>query len=328
MAELLRVGLVGCGRHGRLLAQALAQVPGAALVACCDPNPAALAGFPGDLARFPSIPAMLDQARLDAAIVATAHAALAEAAGAVVEGGRHVFCEKPFALNAAQARPVVDAARRHGVNLMVGYCLRYDALRLQARGLIERGALGEIAWVGGGKGGRPLDGWLTSREAGGGTLLWLGSHLVDQVNWLLDQRPRRVYAEMARRPDGGTDRTTVFTIRYEGGTLAHLDCSQAAHASYDYLELAGAHGRLRVEWLPRRTLVVHSEVLPEYREPTVIQLPANDHLPMYVAELREFVASILERRPPAIGGEDALRVLEVLDAVAASAEQGAPVVLE
>src|SRR5581483_11809833 len=126
-----------------------------------------LASFPAEgLARFDDIQMMVERARLDAAIVVTGHAALSAAAGAVVEAGCHVFCEKPLGVNSAQARPVVDAARRRGVNLMVGYCLRYDELRCWAKDLIDRGVLGDIAYVTAGKGGRPLEGWMTSRDAG------------------------------------------------------------------------------------------------------------------------------------------------------------------
>lgn len=327
MIDTLRFGLIGCGQHGRLLTSALSQVPGTALVACSDTSADSLGSFPGEgLGRYADYREMLERERLDAAIVVTAHGALAAAAAAVADSGLQVFCEKPAGLTAAQARPAVEAARRAGVNLMVGYVLRYDSLRRQLHDLLRAGAVGEIAYVVAGKGGAPLTGWMAGAEVGG-QLLWVGSHLVDQVNWLLARPAERVYAEMVRRPDTGVDQTTVFTVRYAGGVLAHFDCSQAAHLSYDYVEVVGSRGRVRAEWVPRRVLSVHSEVVPEYREPTTIHPVKNDMLTMYVDELREFVASVREQRPPAITGEDGLRALELLDAVRASAEQGAPVKL-
>src|SRR5262245_65447805 len=130
---------------------------------------------------------MLDRVDLDAVIVVTAHHALAAAVTAVVESGRHAFCEKPLATTAAAGQPAVAAARRAGVNLMVGYCLRYDALRRRMKELLDAGAVGEVAYVAAGKGGppHPAQGWLADRSAGGGQLMWVGSHLVDQVNWML-----------------------------------------------------------------------------------------------------------------------------------------------
>ncbi len=328
MTETVRFGVIGCGDHGRRLTQALTGVPGARLVACSDANPAALASFPGEgLERYNSGAEMLAQAQIDAVIVVTAHAALAATATAALESGRHVFCEKPMAVNAAQGRPVVEAARRAGRNLMVGYCLRYDALRAWTKRLIDQGAVGDIRYVCAGKGGQPLTGWLADRAVGGGELMWLGSHLVDQVNWMVGRRAERVYAEMVRQPDGITDQTSVFTIRYEGGVLAHLDCSQGQHANSDYVEIVGSQGRIHTAWVPRMVMTVHSNVIPEYREPTEIRPLDTNWLQMYTEELREFVASIQEGRQPAVSGEDGLRALEILDAVDESAERNAPIPL-
>jgi predicted dehydrogenase len=329
MADALRFGLIGCGNHGRLQLSALARVPGTTVVACCDANEAAMRAVAvGGVEGFTDYRTMLERADLDAVIVVTAHHALASAVTAVVESGRHAFCEKPMATTAGAGRPAVAAARRAGVNLMVGYCLRYDAMRRRMKELIDAGAVGEVAFVSAGKGGAPHQGgWQLDPALGGGQLMWVGSHLVDQVNWMLGRRAERVYAEMERRPDGGTDKTTVFTIRYDGGVLAHLDCSQAANATYDFVEVVGSRGRVRADWRPRPALTVHSEALAGFEEPTTVEPIAPDNLAMYTAELVEFVDSVRQRRRPAIDGDDALRVLEVLDAVVASAERAAPVSL-
>jgi len=330
MADVLRFGLIGCGQHGQLQASALARVPGTALVACADPNEVARSAVAsGSVAGFADYRSMLERTELDAVIVVTAHHALAEAVTAVAESGRHVFSEKPLATSAAAARPAIAAARRASVNLMVGYCLRYDALRRRVKELLEAGVVGDVAYVAAGKGGppHPAEGWLADRSLGGGQLMWVGSHLVDQVHWMLGQRAERVYAEINRRPDTGTDATSVFTIRFDGGALAHLDCSQATHTAYDYVEVVGSRGRVRADWRPRRMMFVHSDAIPGYGEPTIVAPGSYDHLAMYVEELREFVGSIRERRLPAIAGEDGLRVLEVLDAVVTSADRGTPVSL-
>jgi myo-inositol 2-dehydrogenase/D-chiro-inositol 1-dehydrogenase/scyllo-inositol 2-dehydrogenase (NAD+) len=329
MAEALRFGLIGCGNHGRLQLSALARVPGTTLVACSDPNEAAMRAVAvGGVAGFSDYRTMLERSDLDAVIVVTAHHALAAAVTAVAESGRHVFCEKPLATTAAAGRPAVAAAGRAGVNLMVGYCLRYDALRRRMKELLDACAVGEVAFVVAGKGGSPhQSGWQLDPALGGGQLMWVGSHLVDQVNWMLGRRAERVYAEMERRPDVGTDNTTVFTIRYGGGVLAHLDCSQATHATYDFVEVVGSRGRVRADWRPRPSLSVHSDAIAGFEEPTTVEPVSSDNLAMYAAELTEFVDSVRQRRPPAIGGEDALRVLEVLDAAVASADRGAPVSL-
>ena len=323
----LRFGLIGCGEQGRLLAAALRQVPGTSLVACSDPDPACRDAVPGhDVARFADLHQMLQQKQpLHAVIVATPHPVLAEASLAVVDSGRHVFCEKPLATSAAAARPVVQAAKRNGVNLMVGYVQRFFPLRQRMKSLLDDNACGQLAYIVAGKGGPPLLGWRQTRRAGGGQLLWVGSHLIDQLQWLFARRVQRVYAEIRRAEHDGTDLTSVAMLRFDDGLVAHLDCSQIAHDIYDYVEAMGAQGHIRSEWKPNNELLVQSERIADYATPRTL---APDEGPLdeaVVAELTEFAASIRQSRQPAISGEDALRVLEVLDAINLSAERGQPV---
>jgi predicted dehydrogenase len=326
----LRFGLIGCGEQGRLLAASLAEVPGTALVACSDPDPHALSEVTGpSVERYADYHTMLQETQLDAVIVATLHSALADATLAVVEHRLHAFCEKPMATSAVCAQPVVDAARRSGVNLMVGYIQRFDPLRRQMKAFLDSGAFGELAYIVAGKGGPPLQrAWQRSRTHGGGQLLWVGSHLTDQLHWLVGRRVERVFAEMRRAPDNGTDMTTVATLRFDGGLTAHLDCSSAADDVYDYVEAVGSDGRGRSEWRPHYGLTVSSRRDPRFRTPHQFapDPPTLDR--GCVAELSEFAHSIRETRPPCVTGDDALRVLEVLDAITLSADSGRPVVLD
>jgi predicted dehydrogenase len=325
----LRFGLIGCGEQGRQLVTALGEVDGTQLVACCDLNPAARDSIAGNnVARFADYHQMLRETDLDAVIIATLHSALAEAAFAALESGRHTFCEKPMATTAADARRVIEAARRNEVNLMVGYIQRFDPLRQRMKELLDGGAFGELSYVVAGKGGPPLErAWQHSRTHGGGQLLWVGSHLMDQLHWLLGRRVERVFAEVRRSPETGIDLTTVATLRFEDGLLAHFDCSSAADDVYDYVEPVGLDGRGRSEWRPRYGLKVQSRRVPQFASPP--ELAENPPLldRACVAELTEFASSIREARQPCVTGDDALRVLEVLDAITLSAESGQPVTL-
>jgi predicted dehydrogenase len=119
----------------------------------------------------------------------------------------------------------------------------------------------------------------------------------------------------------------VVTLRLEGGLTVHLDCSQVVFDIYDYIEVVGADGRGRSEWRPDYGLRVHSRRVAEFETPRVLtQAPLTIERGC-LAELTEFTNSIVEARSPCVTGEDALRVLEVLDAVVQSAESGQPVTL-
>ena len=325
----LRFGLIGCGQQGRRLVTALAEVPGTQLAACSDTDPGALNSIPGEnLARFADYQTMLHQTELDAVIVATLHSALAGATLAALERGNHTFCEKPMATTAADARSVVDAAGRSGVNLMVGYIQRFDPLRQRLKEYLECGAFGQLAYVVAGKGGPPLErAWQHSRAQGGGQLLWVGSHLIDQLHWLLGRRVKRVFAEIRRAPHTGTDLTTVATLRFEDGLGAHFDCSSQADDVYDYVEPVGVAGRGRSEWRPHYGLKVQSRRVPSYASPPELALTPPTLERSCVAELTEFANSIREVRQPCVTGDDALHVLEVLDAITLSADSGQAVTL-
>ena len=322
--------MIGCGEQGRQLVSSLGEVPETQLVACCDPNSAALNALPGDsVSRFADYQSMLRQVDLDAVIVATLHSALADAAVVALDSGHHTFCEKPMGTTAADARRVVQAARQNGVNLMVGYIQRFDPLRQRMKEYLDCDAFGELAYVVAGKGGPPLEReWQRSRTHGGGQLLWVGSHLVDQLHWLLGRRVERVFAEIRRSPDSGIDLTTVATLRFEGGLVTHFDCSSATDDVYDYVEPVGLDGRGRSEWRPNYGLKVRSRRVLPFSSPSELADNPPTLERACVAELTEFANSIREARQPCVTGDDALRVLEVLDAITLSAETGQPVTLQ
>jgi predicted dehydrogenase len=325
----IRIALIGCGRHGRYLATCLREVPGVARIACADIDAAAAQQTALDFgfgSAHTDAATMLREAQPDAVIVATTHSQLEPATLAAIEAGCHAFVEKPLGLNARQGRQIVDAARRANVQVMVGYCLRYTPVRLAMRDLLRAGAVGEVAYVTAGKGSVPHTGWLADPHQGGGQLMFLGSHVTDQILWLLGSTAERVYAEVEWRRDNGTDATSMYTIRFANGVSAHVACSQAAHFSFDYVEFVGAAGRVRADW-PTNILTVHSDVLAAYASPTTIRVTGDPLDRMYIDELSEFVSALRDGRTPAITGADGVRVLEILDGVVESGRTGQPVAI-
>ena len=171
---------------------------------------------------------------MDAVIVAVPHRYLKEVALSAINAGKHVFIEKPMGLNAAEGAEVVEAAARRGVVAMVGYCMRYSLSRMFIKSLLDRGAVGDVSFVAAGKGGGPLGGWLGGPYAeGGGQLLFLGSHLTDQVLWMTSDDAEAVSGTVRWTP-GGTDETSAYTVRLKGGAVA------------DVLRLPGVRRRLRL----------------------------------------------------------------------------------
>ncbi|MFQ6098984.1 MAG: Gfo/Idh/MocA family oxidoreductase, partial [Armatimonadota bacterium] len=178
---------------------------------------------------------------------------------------------------------------------------------------------------------------------GGGPLLYVGCHVLDQVLWVARQRVRRVFAQIERNDEGGVEASAAITIHFDGGAAAQVLTSQKLGGRYGWLDVMGSDGRLRTEW-ESNVVYVESRKVEAYRHPTEIEVPADAYLPQvsaepmvsvagikyirtWAAEMAEFIAAIVEDREPAVTGEDAVRVLEVTDAAFESGRSGGPVEL-
>lgn len=253
-----RLGFVGLGWIGRMRLGAVTSPEGGAeAVALCDPSAAGLEeaakSHPG-VPCFDDFQALLDRAgelRLDGVVIATPNALHAPQTLAALDRGLAVFCQKPLALSAREAREMVEAARRADRLLGVDYSYRFTDGAQALRGLTRRGELGRIfsletvfhnAYG-------PDKPWCWDRRlAGGGALMDLGVHLVDLAFWLLDDPGVRSVAGGACRggsPLNGTGEVDDFAsarVELDSGAVISLAVSWNAHAGRDCVIRAAALG--------------------------------------------------------------------------------------
>lgn len=252
-----RLGFVGLGWIGRMRLGAVAGPEGPAeAVALCDPSAPCLEDaaktHPG-LPCFDDFQALLDRAgelRLDGVVIATPNSLHAPQTLAALDRGLAVFCQKPLALSAAEAREMVEAARRADRLLGVDYSYRFTDGAQALRGLARRGDLGRIfsletvfhnAYG-------PDKSWCWDRNlAGGGALMDLGVHLVDLAFWLLDDPEVREVAGGAFRggaplAGGEVDDFAHARIELASGAVVTLAVSWNAHAGRDCVIRAAALG--------------------------------------------------------------------------------------
>jgi predicted dehydrogenase len=328
----VRVGIVGCGYQGRLLAEAVAKTDTLLLTACADPVKDAAseaAALVRDADVYASADELLERSQVDAVMIATPHHVLQEISLAAIGEGKHVLAEKPIAMNEREAARIEEAAAEMGICYMAGYSLRFFVAQRQVYDLLAAGAIGEIQAVMAGIGQGPLSDWFARAEMGGGALLYLGSHLVDEVLWFVQDDPVEVYAGVRYDPDTGADETSAFQIRFAKGAVAQCLVTQAVEGWFDFVSIYGQNGRVGLassNWL-RYEISVASTALPAYAQPTTIcpSLHGDPLMMMLVPEVEEFAAAIREDRPPAITAGDGRQVLRALDAVTESARINAPV---
>ena len=330
----LRIGLVGCGWHGRNLAEAMSRTEALRLVACADPDQKAAsraATVASEASTHTSVEALLAESEVDAIVIATPHHLLAPVAITALRGGKHVMAEKPIALNEREAMEIDEAMAQGGVCYMPGYSMRFSIGR-QVHDLLAQGTVGEIRVINGAMGCGPLnEDWIAYPETGGGALLFLGSHLVDLILWLFADNPIDVFATVQYRVDTGADDISSFQMRFVKGGLAQCLITQAASTFFYQLDVYGSSGKisLRGRSFMHFEIEVSSNIVTAYREPTLIRpILWRDHISsMLVPELEEFASAIRERRTPLVTISDGRRVLRILDTVKESARCNEPILL-
>jgi predicted dehydrogenase len=246
----VRWGILGTGRIAREFAQALAATPGAILAAVASRSQAAADAF-GDAfgipLRLPSYAALAASAAVDLVYIGTPHPQHAANALAMLDGGKGVLCEKPFALNLREAQAVIERARERGLFLMEAMWTRFLPALDEARRILASGELGEVSQGAADFGfAAPFDpaGRLFDPHLGGGALLDVGIYPLSILSDLLG--PVEGVQAQAEIGATGVDLQTTFLLRHAGGALATGACSIKA-ASPIELTLSGAKGHLRID---------------------------------------------------------------------------------
>lgn len=188
----------------------------------------------------------------------------AEPCIAAAQAGKHVFCEKPLARSAAEAKPMLDAVVKAGVKHMVAFNYRFVPAIRQIKELIDSGALGQIfhfrasylqEWIT--DPNFPMIWRLDKDQAGSGALGDLGAHIIDLARFLVGE-PERLMAMtktfIKERPAGdGTmgkvtvDDAFVSTVEFANGALGTLEASRFApgRKNFNTFEINAEHGSIR-----------------------------------------------------------------------------------
>jgi predicted dehydrogenase len=242
-----RLALIGCGGIGSAVhLPVLRRMRQATLVVVADPDPDARARAERlGVASAADAEVVLGRADIDAVVVCAPPSLHAELGIAVAEAGKHLYLEKPIALDAAAAEAVRDAVQRAGVIAAVGFNRRFHPLLVQARALIRRQAVGRVRAV------RtlfadpsPAIGWRARRDSGGGALLDLGSHHFDLLRWLLDAEVESV-AALVRSEQSEDDTAWAHSVLSDG--IEAQSCFSYRLTKLDVIEVIGERGILRCD---------------------------------------------------------------------------------
>jgi scyllo-inositol 2-dehydrogenase (NADP+) len=338
----VRVGLLGYGAIGHEHARAASAVDGLELAVVCDTSAQrrdAAAEFTPGVRTVGDAASLLDE-DLDLVVVSTPPVSHAEWALRVVQSGRHVVVEKPFAITTAEADAVLDAASERGLLAVVYQNRRFDPDFLALRTLVHGGALGEVfhleAFVGGY--GHPCNLWHSDEGVSGGAFYDWGAHVIDQLLDLLPGEVASVSAATHKRrwlDVTNADHSRV-TMQMSDGVEAEFVYSDLAAALKPRWYVLGTEGAVVGQWRTERIIsrssvgTLAEDVLSPADSPPVMDHHHGDgsvtRLALAGGATHPFHNELADQLrlglPMSVTGAQSRRVLAVMEAARQSASEG------
>jgi predicted dehydrogenase len=244
---------------------------------------------------------------------------------AAARAGKHVLCEKPIALNAAEASTLIDARESAGVLIQEAFMVRYHPQWLRVRELVRSGEIGRLRSIQGSfsYNNRDPRNIRNIAEIGGGGLYDIGCYPITGSRFLFEGEPTRVVSLIERDPDWGIDRLTSAILDFPGGH-ATFTCSTQL-TPYQRMQVFGTEGRIEIEIpfnappdRPCRLFLDDGSRLGNAGL-RVEELPVTDQ---YAAQGEVFSKAIRTGEPLEFPIENAVQGMRIIDAVFRSAVSG------
>ncbi|WP_320201821.1 inositol 2-dehydrogenase (plasmid) [Agrobacterium sp. rho-13.3] len=328
---MLRVGLLGAGRIGRVHAINIAGHARSQLVAVSDVNAGAAQSL-ADLygARPTTSDAILNDASIDAVLIATStdtHSDLIEKAAAA---GKAVLCEKPVDLSLQRAQACLDAVSNTGVPVMIGFNRRFDPNFSAIKASVTAGEVGkpELLSI---TSFDPAPPPLTYIKVSGGLFRDMMIHDFDMANFLMGDTPTTVHAVGTSIVDheigkAGDVDTAVVTLTYADGRIAVIKNSRRAVYGYDQrVELLGSEGLLSAGNVLENTVSKATQQGVTSAKPEFFFL--ERYMRSYAAEWDAFVNAVLDGATIPVTLKDGVAALAMAEAATQSAKSGEAVAL-
>lgn len=331
MPNQLNLGIIGAGRIGRVHAESIYRIPNATVLGVSDLYLESAQQCAADF----DIPAahqdhrvLLDDPAIDAIVICSSTDTHTQFMREAAEAGKHIFCEKPIALDLAEIDAALETVARCGVKLQMGFNRRFDSNFRHLHEVVQSGQIGTPHLV-----------RITSRDpapppisyinVSGGIFLDMMIHDFDMVRYLMGEEVEELHAIGAVLVDpaigeAGDIDTAVVTLKFTSGALGVIDISRQAVYGYDQrAEVFGSNGAIEAtNKTPRNT--IHSSA-DGVQQANPLYFFLERYMDAYVAEMRAFVDAIQNETPVPVGGMDGRIPVVMGLAAGKSLREGRPV---
>ena len=318
---MLRVAIMGLGSYGTRVAEAMRDCKMAKLVGAISGTPSKLT----DWQQKYNIPAKncynyenYDQIKnnpdIDAVYVITPNALHHDAVIRVAKAGKQVICEKPMAVNAKEGQEMVDACKKAGVKLLVGYRMHFEPHTLEIVRMRKAGEFGKITFFQGLSGfviGDPTQWRLNKALSGGGSMMDIGIYSINGSRYMIGEDPVWVTAEETKTDPvkfkEGVDETIQFQLGFPSGAVASC-LSTYSMNNLDRFFLDGLKGWAELYPATGYGPIQGRTDKGELKQPVVTH---------QTVQMDEMAQIILNGKQPIIpvDGEEAVKDLKIIDAI-------------
>lgn len=314
MKKQVQICMIGAGRVGKNHSRAITRrVPGGKIVALVDPMEAVrneTANEFGIEKQFDTLEAALEQAEFDAVVITTPTPTHLSLATRAAEHGKHVFLEKPMALNLEECDSILNITKKNKVILQLGFMRRFDPEFVAAAQRIQAGEIGTPMIIKSNTHGPGLPPpWARDLRTSNGMLAEVNSHDWDTVRWLMGSNYNRVYTEVANFKGAANNVDTpnfydnvLVNIKFESGGLGSISGVCPCGYGYDArVEIVGDKGILQIGELKGQAIVVCTNRDQGLITPIFRTWPERFAW-AYIYELEHFLQSVQNETEPRVGG--------------------------
>lgn len=324
--DKVRWGLVSTANINRRLIPAIRESARGELVAVASRSQASAAAYAAEWEipqAFDNYAAMLDSDAVDAVYIGLPNHLHAEWSIYALEHGKHVLCEKPFALTLAEVDAMIAASERTGMVLAEAFMYRHHPQTKLIKEMVANGRLGDITILRGAFDFAMSDPDTNVRmkpEWGGGALWDVGVYPMSFCQNLMDGPPQWVFGDQWVGASG-VDETFAGQMHYDNGVMAQFSCGFRT-PFHTFMEIVGTKGRL---WVKRPfTTLEEAEVIFTNAEgkTKTIPIPQKE---LYLGEVEDMHAAILDGEPQFLTLAETRNHVNTVLALYDSARTGQPV---